>query len=255
MEQRIMITDDELLLYYYRELDTAERARIGAALAEQPELAQRLHRLVARLDAAAVTPEVPVPVQFQQRWETALAQAGRREERVAARRPMLAQPMWLAAAAAVIVTFVAVITLTRSPGTVDGPQTASTGEPPAQNPPAQDPLAQDPAGNEDGTAYENGLKWHLASTERRLASLDSATPQQRAQLVEAIISQNRLYALAAERAGEPQLARVLRAFTPILEDVAAGRSKSTAGDLAQLNFELRVMQARLGTKPEAATTL
>jgi hypothetical protein len=245
-----MITDDELLLYYYRELDTAERARIGAALAEQPELAQRLHRLVARLDAAAVTPEVPVPMQFQQRWETALAQAGRREERGAARRPMLAQPMWLAAAAAVIVAFVAVITLTRSPGTVDGPQTASTGAPPAQ-----DPLARDPAGNEGGTAYENGLKWHLASTERRLASLDSATPQERAQLVEAIISQNRLYALAAERAGEPQLARVLRAFTPILEDVAAGRSKSTAGDLAQLNFELRVMQARLGAKPQAATTL
>ena len=43
-----MISDDDLLLYYYRDgLDAAERARIGAALAEQPELAQRLHRLVA----------------------------------------------------------------------------------------------------------------------------------------------------------------------------------------------------------------
>ena len=238
-----MITDDELLLYYYRELDTAERARIGAALAEQPELAQRLHRLVARLDAAAVTPEVPVPLQYQQRWESALAQAGRRAEPMPARRPAFAQPRWLAAAAAVIVAFVAVITLTRSPGDVDGPQIAST----------QDPASTGAA--KDSTPYENGLKWHLASTERRLASLESATPEERAQLVEAIISQNRLYALAAERAGEPQLARVLRAFTPILEDVAAGRSKSTAGDLAQLNFELRVMQARLGTNPRAATTL
>ena len=37
-----MITDDELLLYYYRDgLDAAERARIGAALSEQPELARR----------------------------------------------------------------------------------------------------------------------------------------------------------------------------------------------------------------------
>ena len=38
-----MISDDELLLYYYRDgLDAAERARIGAALSEQPELAQRM---------------------------------------------------------------------------------------------------------------------------------------------------------------------------------------------------------------------
>ena len=51
-----MISDDELLLYYYRELEADERARIGAALAEQPELAQRLHRLEARLDAVSATP-------------------------------------------------------------------------------------------------------------------------------------------------------------------------------------------------------
>ena len=57
-----MISDDELLLYYYRDgLDAAERARIGAALSEQPELAQRMQGLVARLDAAAAMPEVPVP--------------------------------------------------------------------------------------------------------------------------------------------------------------------------------------------------
>ena len=52
-----MISDDELLLYYYRDgLDAAERARIGAALSEQPELAQRMQALVARLDAAAAMP-------------------------------------------------------------------------------------------------------------------------------------------------------------------------------------------------------
>jgi anti-sigma factor RsiW len=57
-----MISDDDLLLYYYRDgLDAAERARIGAALAEQPEVSRRLHTLVARLDAVAAMPEVPVP--------------------------------------------------------------------------------------------------------------------------------------------------------------------------------------------------
>ena len=49
-----MITNDELLLYYYRDgLDAAERARIGAAISNDPELARRMHGLVARLDAAA----------------------------------------------------------------------------------------------------------------------------------------------------------------------------------------------------------
>jgi hypothetical protein len=86
--------------------------------------------------------------------------------------------------------------------------------------------------------------------------MSSASPEERARLIEAIIGQNRIYALAAERAGEPQLARVLRAFTPILQDVASGRAQSTAGSLAQLSFELRVMQSRLGADaPGQSNTL
>jgi hypothetical protein len=111
------------------------------------------------------------------------------------------------------------------------------------------------AGTSDASAYEHGLKWHLASTERRLASLGDATPEERARLVEAIIGQNRIYALAAERAGEPQLARVLRAFTPILQGVADGHGESTESSVAQLSFELRIMQARLAAEAAPPNTL
>ena len=97
----------------------------------------------------------------------------------------------------------------------------------------------------DTSAYERGLKWHLASTEQQIAGLGSATPEERARLIETIIAQNRIYALAAERAGEPQLARVLRAFTPVLEGMAKDGGDSSAS-IAQLGFELRVMQGRLG---------
>ena len=83
-------------------------------------------------------------------------------------------------------------------------------------------------------------------------------PKQRARLIETIIAQNRIYALAAERAGEPQLARVLRAFSPVLDDLAHDRGDSSAS-IAQLGFELRVMQGRLsaGAAPSGApsTTL
>jgi hypothetical protein len=111
------------------------------------------------------------------------------------------------------------------------------------------------SGGDEASAYENGLKFHLASTERRIASLDQATPEERARLVETIISQNRLYALAAERAGEPQLARVLRAFNPILEGLANDGGATAAADISRLSFELRVMQARLGAGAASTNTL
>lgn len=226
-----MITDDDLLLYYYRDgLEADERARIGAALAAQPELAQRLHRLVARLDAVAATADVPVPTDVRQRWQSALEGAAARSSMGEQPSRRFTQPRWLAmaaalAAVALVVTFRVVTPDDRVAQQTPPPETAARRAP---------------------SAYENGLKVHLASTERRLATLADATPEERAKLVDAIIDQNRVFALAAERAGEPQLARVLRAFTPVLEDVAKGREESTAANLAQLNFELRVMQARLG---------
>jgi hypothetical protein len=229
-----MITDDELLLYYYRDgHDAAERARIGAALSEDPQLARRLHTLVARLDAAAAVPEVPVPDAAMQRWRDALDRASTETRAAPARRPFFADRRWQAAAAAVLVVTLAVTLQVLRPKTGPIFEAQTTVEPP-------------PSGGAEASAYENGLKVYLASTERRLASLDNASPEERARLIETIIAQNRLYALAAERANEPQLARVLRAFNPILEDLRDGRSDASAADISQLSFELRVMQARLG---------
>ena len=222
-----MISDDDLLLYYYRDgLDPTERARIGTALAEQPELARRLHRLVAQLDTVADMPEVPVPQHIQQRWQNALGRLA----------PAKSKPRtfagfhWQAAAAAVV----AVVLLVTVQLVLRSPQE----QPIADATPVQ-------------SAYERGLRWHLASTEQGLANLDAAQPEERARLIAAIVEQNRMYALAAERANEPQLARVLRAFTPILESLAVEPGDASASDIAQLSFELRVMQARL--KAETAT--
>jgi hypothetical protein len=228
-----MINDDELLLYHYRELDAADRARVGAALSAQPELAQRLHALVARLDAAAAIPEVPVPAQATERWRSALDRAASQTRASQPPRRFSMPVMWQAAAAAVTV-FALIFSVQRllRPTTPVAANETMTHVEPAQG---------------DTSAYEHGLKFHLASTERRLAALGEATPEERARLIDTIIGQNQMYALAAERAGEPQLARVLRAFNPILEDLANGRSETTAADISQLSFELRVMQARLGT--------
>ena len=240
-----MITDDELLLYYYRDgLDADERTRIGTALSAQPELAQRLQALVSRLDAAAAMPEVPVPELTQRRWQVALEHAASNDDVASATRTSRAGRRWSSRwPAMAAVAAAAVIALILYPHqTIEVP--APTDTPPI-------------AGTSDASAYERGLKVHLASTERQLAGLDSATPEQRARLIETIIAQNRIYALAAERAGEPQLARVLRAFSPVLEDLGQGRGDSSAS-IAQLGFELRVMQGRLsaatGAPPNSQST-
>jgi hypothetical protein len=153
-----MITDDELLLHHYRELEPADRARIGAALGADPELARRLHALVARLDAAAAQPEVPVPEHVQRRWQAALDRAAAQPRAIAEQRRFFT-PLRLQMAATAVVVFA----LTLSFQKMLGPDTHDTVA--ASNP---DPAAV------DANAYANGLKWHLASTERRLASLSDA---------------------------------------------------------------------------------
>ena len=232
-----MISDDDLILYYYRDgLDTAERARIGAALSAQPELAQRMQALVARLDAAGAMPEVPVPAHIQQRWQAALETAANKESVREARAPR-ASFRWQAAAAAAAVAVVALFFVARIV---------------MQTPPDQTAQVTPPAPT-DAAAYERGLKWHLASTEQQLGELGSATPEERKRLIETIAAQNRMYALAAERAGEPQLARVLRALAPILESLEHEGGDSSAS-LAQLSFELRVMQGRLSAGTDTPST-
>lgn len=220
-----MISDEDLLLYYYRDgLDTGERARVATALAKDPQLAQRLHRLVAQLDTAAEMPDVAVPAHIQQRWQAALTARARP-------RPSFRWQAIAATVALLAVLFTVWVSMKPAPE-----QVARETSPAA--------AASDPA------AYERGLRWHLATTEQRLAKLDAAQPDERARLIEAIIEQNRMYALAADRANEPQLARVLRAFTPILESLGDERRATSAADIAQLSFEMRVMQARL--KAEAS---
>ncbi len=168
-----------------------------------------MQALVARLDAAAASPEVPVPADVQQRWRVALERAADTDETLETRAPRrFFDFRWPAAAAATLAIF-ALTLIVRVVMLPTPEQTAEVATP------------VDNSAAADASAYERGLKVHLANTEQQLAALDSAKPEERARLVETIIAQNRIYALAAERAGEPQLARVLRAFGPVLESRGA----------------------------------
>lgn len=225
-----MISDNDLLLYHYGEgLDAQEREHIRSALAAQPALAARLHALVTELDSIARTPDVPLPAAVAQRWQDAL-NALRETERPRSRIPM---HRWAVAGAACL-ALIAVITLSsRDASKIELP-VAST-------------AIEDSRG-------DHGLQWHLASTEQQLTELSTASDADRARLVRVVVEQNRLFAAAAERAGDQRLARALRSFAPILENLAEPQSADAApGDLAQLSFELRVIQARLAADSPAAS--
>jgi negative regulator of sigma E activity len=240
-----MSSDNDLLLYHYGDgLEADERDRIDAALRAQPELAARLRALVEQLDAATSMPEAPVPTHTQERWQAALERAARNETAAGASRPSFFSRHWRMAAVAsgVLIAVVVVVGLRLGSNPVvdeNGRSALST---------------EQVASATDAPRYEGGMRWHLVSTERQLARIDTASDRERAQLLDTVIAQNRLYAAAAERSGDQRLARALRSFTPILEDLAENSSGSgdSAGEIAQLNFELRVMQARLAT--ETATT-
>jgi hypothetical protein len=178
-------------------------------------------------------PDAPVPAHIQQRWQAALMARSRA-------RPSFRWQALAATVALLAILLTVWVSMKPAPDQVAG------------DAPSTSPRATGTA--PETVAYERGLRWHLANTEQRLAKLDTAQPDERARLIDAIIEQNRMYALAADRANEPQLARVLRAFTPILESLSDERREASAGDIAQLSFELRVMQARLKAAADPSST-
>ncbi len=97
-------------------------------------------------------------------------------------------------------------------------------------------------------ALTRGLQFHLLDSRKQLASLGPDTD--RTALVLQLIEQNRLYETAADQNNAPKLARVLRAFEPILLRLAASDIAPEDAEAlrAQLSFELNVMLTKLAAE-------
>jgi hypothetical protein len=97
-------------------------------------------------------------------------------------------------------------------------------------------------------AFERGLEVHLEQSRQQIVGLPVDADQQRAALIMRMVQENRLFETAADRNGAQDLARVLRAFEPILLRLAADDVSPTEARAlqAQLTFELNVMLTKLG---------
>lgn len=93
-----------------------------------------------------------------------------------------------------------------------------------------------------------GLTLHLLDSRKQLANL--STDGDSAMLIMQLIEQNRLFEAAADQNNAPRLARVLRAFEPILLRLAATdiAPEDAAALRAQLSFELNVMLTKLANE-------
>lgn len=97
-------------------------------------------------------------------------------------------------------------------------------------------------------AFTRGLQFHLRDSQQTLADLNGT--ENTTMLVLQIIEQNRLFETAAEQNNAENLARVLRAFEPILLQLAATDIAPEDADAlrAQLSFELNVMLTKLAAQ-------
>lgn len=103
------------------------------------------------------------------------------------------------------------------------------------------------------TAFTRGLQVHLRDSREQLANMETADDT--TLLVLSIIEQNRLFEIVADKNNAPKLARVLRAFEPILLRIAATDIAPEDAEAlrAQLTFELNVMITKLARESSDET--
>lgn len=97
-------------------------------------------------------------------------------------------------------------------------------------------------------ALTRGLQVHLRDSRAQLSSFDGGSRSN--ELILQIIEQNRMFETAAELNNASDLARVLRAFEPILLQLAATDTAPADAEAlrAQLAFELNVVLTKLASE-------
>lgn len=220
------MNEETLILYYYDDgLSNSERREVQAALDADPGLAARYERLCTELDGMADAESPAVPQHVVHRWHDAIESAARQASRNS-RPPRSFSPLsflWGAAVTAALAVGIGIGVMLDVEDTVPvtGPDVSG--------------------------AFSRGVAVYLRDTRQELSAMPVHLPADRTTLILDIIEQNRLYELAAEQNNSSDVARVLRAFEPILlrlaaEDIAPEDAEALR---AQLAFELEVMLTKL----------
>jgi hypothetical protein len=247
------ITEDDLVLYHYRDgLDAARIEEIAAALAESSALRERyaaIERAIDNFDSREIEPDAEIGSRLWQRLAPQLEEAGviaaPSRGIVDRLRAWLAPPQARFAFALAATVLIAV-----GIGFIAGRQTVT---PPAPMVPVP------PNGVAAATrVLEAYVAANLRATEGVLLTAsnsgDASLLEGNRELAQSLVESNRLYALAAARSGNTQLAGFLRQLEPVLLSLANQPGAATlqsSEDLRQfldstdLLFQVRTIEARL----------
>jgi hypothetical protein len=243
-----MIDEQTLVLYYYADgLTDKERRDIAKAMSDDPLLAARFTRLTRELEGLVDTEISQAPSHLVQRWHDSIESAARAELREASRaqKPVHFWSFFWGAAVTAALALGIGIGAYFSGGDDAGLATATQ-------------YANDlsPSTAAVPASFMRGVEAHLQRSQWDIASMPVDTGSDRSRLAQQIIEQNRMFVYAADRNSAPELARVLRAFEPILMRLAAEDISPAEADAlrAQLTFELNVMLTKLARETSKETT-
>lgn len=192
-------------------------------------------------EALGLNREIKAPSHMKQRWHDSIdlaAQREHREQRQSKHTFSFMSFLFGAAITAALALGVGIgVFMTDSPTTIE----------------PNDYVVQ-----ERDNSFDRVMQVHLRETRDELASLPIETPEDRIMLVLQIIQQNRLFEQAAEQNDADSLARVLRAFEPILLQLAANDIAPEDAEALreQLAFQLKIMLTKLerNTSKEVTST-
>lgn len=260
-----MIDNDTLLMYFGNELDERDHNRVAQALEQNPELALRYQQLEADLESLRALPEVTAPQIATARWHRAIQTAAAQEQSLSG---SLWQPAKMAAAAAVVLAIGIVIGLRLN--TSAGPDTApvvklptsqDSGVTVAQSDQTALPMQTDGAQGSRPQirqpAFSHGLVDYMQTARKQLVTLAANEDAKRTAVIDEIIAHNRAFERVAESLGENDIARVLRAFDQILQQLALQPSEPSAVDkrIDQLSFEYGAMLTQMQRQASKPYTL
>jgi len=245
------ITDDDLVLYRYRDgLDAARLEQIAAALAESPALRERyaaIERAIAHFDSQDLEPDPDLGSRLWRRLSPQLEEAG--VVVTTSRRMLDRLRAWLTPPQAKFAFAVAATVLVAiGVGFVVGRQSVT----------APPQVAANDVGAAAARVLEAYVAANLRATEGVLLTAsnsgDASLLEGNRELAQSLVESNRLYALAAARAGNSQLATFLRQLEPVLLSLANQPGTATLQssedlrhflDSTDLLFQVRTIEARL----------
>ena len=233
------MNDDTMTLYYYNDgLTQDERLQVSNALASDTKLAARYKTLCDALSQLADSEPEPVATDMMHRFHDTIDRAAKLE-RGASPAPSRPVHFWS-------FFWGAAITATLAVGIGIGVWLGGTGE--------VDPdfgenhfVDVSPQNDVVPVVFQRSIQNYLRKSEREISELPMDDQADRMMLILRLIDQNRLFEKVAVQNNSPKLARVLRAFEPILVQLASDDIAPEDAEAlrAQLTFELSVMLTKL----------